>query len=115
MTFKTGDKGQTRDGDGYEIVAVLDPEKVEPHNELVVMCNGNISFRYSDGTAALCACSADLLPPKQKIEGWVAIYNDRFSSVWSTKEIALKNAGDSDNISAVVHVTIPYEIGEGLE
>ncbi len=70
MTFKTGDKGKTRGGDYYEVVAVLDREDVK---ELVILWYEDdnsgpiITTRHLDGTFGGIE-HQDLLPPKQKIE-----------------------------------------------
>lgn len=65
MTFKTGDKGQTRGGDDYLIVTVNGACLwVEIHNSMYTYHDdGMISEAF-----APTEHDTDLLPPKQKIE-----------------------------------------------
>lgn len=102
MTFKTGDKGKTRGGDDYEVVYASE-------GVLWVVIDGMNWFYRDDGVYREGADST-LLPPKQKIEGFIWVYKDG-NNIFSENKPDVWRA----NIIAVVPITIPYEIGEGLD
>lgn len=114
MTFKTGDKGQTRGGDDYEVVAVLD----KPHraSDAIIYIRTDFEGKGVPETTRIDGMSdvhsLDLLPPKQKIEGWAIVYRNGYTAI-VTEEFPDNMIGHKD-IRAIVPITIPYTEGEGL-
>jgi len=111
MTFRVGDRGQTRGGDDYEVVAVLD----RPHQREDAIVYIRTDFRGEgipetvamDGMSDVCGLC--LLPPKQKIEGFIWVFRNGqhvFSQRRPEKMI---------KVIACIPISIPYTEGDGLD
>ena len=107
--FKVGDKGKTRGGDDYEVITAHDGDEGA---YLWVFVDGMPSTYYSDGRySRVTGDSRTLLPPKQKIEGFLRIYENGRHQYVSTSSTQTAH----DGIVAIVPITIPYTEGEGLD
>lgn len=113
-TFKVGDKGKTRGGDGYEVTAV------GRKAVLVEICNCEVSRRL-DGFYAgpdVPDCQ-DLLPPTKRIRGWVNIYSTLHGSpfICTAGDYFHKDRRSADDAALSLRIACIYiniEEGEGL-
>lgn len=117
-TFKVGDKGKTRGGGDYRVTAVG-----EKHI-LAVNEHGTERVYWADGalsSSGLSQSTHDLLPPKQRVEGFLNVYCWKFEvgakrspigELYVSQEDADKNARKGR--LACLEITREYEEGEGL-
>ncbi|MDE2467342.1 MAG: hypothetical protein KGL35_00980 [Bradyrhizobium sp.] len=109
--FKVGDKGKTRDGRDYEVIAIS-PELDQP---VIVVVRGSVGQHCADGRYwNLGSHCRDLLPPVQTRTVYVNVYWDHVGDAYSNPDDA-REAADCRAIAVAVPVTFEFTLGQGIE
>ncbi len=118
MTFKVGDKGKTRGGDDYEVIAILgfardgrDVVAKTSHEDSVLTSVFFPDGRWWNDPADPPETAMDLLPPQQKIATYIAVWKNNTLTAHASP---VPDCVDFSKLRAVVPVTIEYIEGEGL-